>query len=355
LIAEHPWSGETYLLWVRDGDLLAQRFDQDATRLLGETSVIARDVRVDESQRLAFVSASSNGVIVWGTGRAAATVFAHYRRDGARRVLNVPPPGTFSQPALSPDGRRLLFTRVDKGQADIYMHDLESGTTRPVTLAPQYDELSTWTPDGRSALHLGFRQEGYTIFRVSLEEGSEPVARFRSDSRLTQSFETPDGRFLITAATAAGDPALLAVPLNGSGRPVTLAAGAVAAGLSADGRWLIMATVRGARVTPGIARLYLEGASPRIGVLVPIEDAVAIRNDAREVYVYASNRELKAVPIVISEHSASVGPPQTIVSLSQALALTVSGDGQQIVAIEQPYAVGQTLRVLTHWEQRLAK
>ena len=80
------------LLWVRDGDLLGQPFDIDAGVLRGEAATIAQGVRVEESQRLTFASASRTGIVAWATATAANGVFALYSRDGRRvRTLDIPP------------------------------------------------------------------------------------------------------------------------------------------------------------------------------------------------------------------------------------------------------------------------
>ena len=116
VLASRPSTGEPYLLWVRDGDLLGQPFDIDAGVLRGEAATIAQGVRVEESQRLTFASASRTGIVAWATATAANGVFALYSRDGRRvRTLDIPP-GDLAQPALSPDGRRLLYLHVEKGQ-----------------------------------------------------------------------------------------------------------------------------------------------------------------------------------------------------------------------------------------------
>jgi serine/threonine protein kinase/Tol biopolymer transport system component len=355
-LTAHPITGELYLLWVRDGDLLAQRFDPDAVRLVGDITVITRDVRVEESQRLAYVSASANGVLAWATGRAATSVFALYGRDGRRqRVLDVRPGPRFNNPLLSPDGRHLLFQQVEKGASDVHVHDLQTGSTRPLTIAPEYDEFGRWTADGRSVTHLGYRREGYTIFRVALDSATQPAVLYRSTAILGPGLQTPDGRFLVFSVPAAGGRNIMALRLDGSSAPMTLAEGADIGALSNDGRWVVMAVIRSGRVTTGIARLYSDGASPRLGTLVPIDGAFGIRHDGREVYAATASLDIQAYPIVPSEHSAQAGTPQTLLSAPDALGVTVSGDGNLIVVLEQPYAAGQTLRVLTQWHQRLTQ
>jgi hypothetical protein len=58
-------------------------------------------------------------------------------------------PGYDNQPHFSPDGRRLFYTSVRDGQADIYAVDLRSRATEPFTSTPESEYSATPMPGGR--------------------------------------------------------------------------------------------------------------------------------------------------------------------------------------------------------------
>ena len=147
-VAGRPSDGAPYLLWARDGNLLAQPFDIEAGTLRGEIVTIASDVRVEESQRLVFASASRNGVLAWAGARPAETVLARYSRDGRRIGTLDIPPGDINQPSLSPDGRQLAFLRVTNGSGDIFAFDMATGAIQ--RLSPSAD--STRCRSGRPTM-----------------------------------------------------------------------------------------------------------------------------------------------------------------------------------------------------------
>jgi Tol biopolymer transport system component/DNA-binding winged helix-turn-helix (wHTH) protein len=69
----------------------------------------------------------------------------------ARFVPVVSGPLNESDPALSPDGRRVAFVQREAGDsasADIYIRDLEAGETTRVTDDAASDRMPAWSPDG---------------------------------------------------------------------------------------------------------------------------------------------------------------------------------------------------------------
>jgi hypothetical protein len=153
--AIRPSTGELYLIWARERDLLAQPLDPAGATLRGEAVTIGHDVRVEESQRLAFVGASRTGTLAWASARAAEVQLAVYGRDGRRiRALDIPPGEVFQQ-TLSPDDKRLLYARVERGNADIFLYDMGTNVLQQLTSSPDYDETPVWTLDGRAFTYVG--------------------------------------------------------------------------------------------------------------------------------------------------------------------------------------------------------
>ncbi len=81
-------------------------------------------------------------------------------------------PGYDNQPAFTPDGKGILFTRRDGNQTDIYLYDFTSRSTAatPVTRTPESEYSPTVTPDG----------EGISVIRV---EGDTTQRLWRFDRK----------------------------------------------------------------------------------------------------------------------------------------------------------------------------
>jgi Tol biopolymer transport system component/DNA-binding winged helix-turn-helix (wHTH) protein len=123
----------------------------------------------------------------------------------ARFVPIISGPLNESDPALSPDGRRIAFVQREAGgtsSADIYIRDLAGGEATQVTQNPASDRKPVWSPD---AARLAFIRETsnscdivLTTLAAQRETRVGPCGN-REDPALTW---TPDGRALLTSKAA---------------------------------------------------------------------------------------------------------------------------------------------------------
>ncbi len=95
---------------------------------------------------------------------------------GARRSPGVFPVGTPHQvtsergceadPAISPDGRSVVYTADTTGNPDIWLIDVEGGTPLQLTADSAVDESPAWFPDGASLAFASDRGGEWSIWRV---------------------------------------------------------------------------------------------------------------------------------------------------------------------------------------------
>jgi serine/threonine protein kinase len=357
IVAKRASTEEWFLLWARDQDLLAQRFDLTSGTLSGDAATIASGVRVDESQLTMYVSASRHGHLAWATARAAESALALRGRDGRLvRLLDVPA-GKLVQPALSSDGTQVLFTRVERGMGDIFRHDLKSGVTERVTTDPDYDEGAVWSPSGRAFTYRGREAGKRVIFRLELEAGARPV-NLTSDATAS-GVETPDGRYYIFPVAQSGVVKLVAETMSGpktrtpvANSPPDLWVGS----MSVDG-WVTLFSEPGGNTSVFMARLDTQGNTVSLGPPQVVAEriiAAAVRRDFKEMFVAAPDGYLRAVTILRAGSRLTFGAPVTLFRLPPGSdTFSVNADGTQFVIAETPYSTGQTLRLLTRWDSRL--
>jgi len=65
------------------------------------------------------------------------------REGHVNEVLGAAQQG-LSQPAVSPDGRRVALVAADNDNADIWMHDLARGTRRRLVSSPRENSCPVW-------------------------------------------------------------------------------------------------------------------------------------------------------------------------------------------------------------------
>ena len=107
-------AGSGRLLFMRDGTLLAQVFDERRLELVGEPAPVVEQVGTYLLSAGFF--ASANGVLAFRAGKSAIALsgLSWYDRQG-KELGHAGESGTYfyDDLALSPDGTRVAATRID--------------------------------------------------------------------------------------------------------------------------------------------------------------------------------------------------------------------------------------------------
>ncbi|MGC9197907.1 MAG: S41 family peptidase [Acidobacteriaceae bacterium] len=75
-------------------------------------------------------------------------------------------------PYFSPDGRQIVYSVLENGQADVYVVNAEGGVPRRLTWAPGGSLAVGWTPDGKDVLFASMRTS-YSDFPKIFEERAD--------------------------------------------------------------------------------------------------------------------------------------------------------------------------------------
>jgi Tol biopolymer transport system component len=153
-------------------------------------------------------------VLLAGIAIVALALWVVLPHGGPQPALRTVPltsyPGIELSPAFSPDGRQVAFAWNGEKQDnfDIYVK-LVGSEDRPLRLTtlPARDNFPAWSPDGRQIAFLRAASENdYGIFLVPALGGVErKVAEVSISVASRPSLAwTPDGRWLVTAATVSG-------------------------------------------------------------------------------------------------------------------------------------------------------
>ncbi|HEY5418950.1 MAG TPA: amidohydrolase family protein [Gemmatimonadaceae bacterium] len=102
----------------------------------------------------------------------------------------------------SPDGKRLVFSALDK----LWVMDLPNGRPRRLTTGTAGEHSPAWSPDGRYVAYVTWTEEGGDIWRVSM---ATPNARPERLSRQTAFYEDlnydPTGRRIVVIRGPRGE------------------------------------------------------------------------------------------------------------------------------------------------------
>ena len=134
-----------HILYWREGNLLAQRFDPGKLQTTGEPFVVAADATYNFSESL-VASASEGGALVYvpeSGSRSRALVWVDRTGRELSTVVDATP---LFAPQLSTDGTRVAAGVADGG-GDIWTFDVARGTRSRITTDAGQEYAPVWSPD----------------------------------------------------------------------------------------------------------------------------------------------------------------------------------------------------------------
>jgi Tol biopolymer transport system component len=311
-----------HLLYVRDGTLFAQPFDERRLRLSGEARRVADRVPANlyiRTDYANFSAATSGPTLAYlGGTRLTDRELVRVSRAGVReRILG---PGEYRDLALSHDGRLLAYEERDPetGTRDIWAVDLARMQPWRITSHPGDDTGPVWSADDRTIYYVSNRDGRFQFQRRSVDgTGAESllfddsakivpygiVGNLFSFSRMDQQRDSD----LWMASLAAETPAAQRKPLRSSEYRESEPR------ISPDGKWFAYSST-----DTGHRQVYIESLvspGPRWQVSGRNGREPQWRADGRELYFHGHERQLEAAPIDLSVTPPRIGTPQPLFEL----------------------------------------
>jgi hypothetical protein len=212
-----------YLLFVQDQNLFAQRMDWDALRQLGKPSLVTRNVAASPAYLgTSEFTASQNGVLIYGTAEGSSfDQFHWYARDGTV-TGSLDPVIDFQQFTLSPDAKYLALNSFHQhATGSLWLVDLATDTTTPLTIDPHAQSDPVWSPDSHyiafNLLPNGGIDPPFLVEKIEI--ATQQAVRIYGDNEPHWVEEwSADGRFLLTHDTKT----FSIIPVTGNSKPEAL-------------------------------------------------------------------------------------------------------------------------------------
>jgi Tol biopolymer transport system component len=349
-------AGRGYLLFLREGTLLAQSFDERRMETAGDAAPLAQHIQ--SFGRVGFFTASANNVLVY---RVSATVqdtqLTWFDRQG-KSFDSVGEPASHLTLALSPDGSRAAFTRLESAtnlDSHLWVLDLARGTTTRFTSGSGSVNAVVWSPDG-SSIAFSLNREGRDmLYRRPALGGNEEL--LLTSGRAVPSSWSPDGRVLLYRSFTK-EMSIWALPLEGDRKPAAYLArefGNEQGRFSPNGRWVAYVSNESGR-NEIYVREFLSSASAA-GSLVSKGGGEEPHwaADGKEL-LYLGGRNLMSVDVTTGA-SFGAGEPKALFQLPLgADAWDVTADGKRfLVAVPLAQNAPPPFTVILNWQSTLKK
>ncbi len=303
-----------WLLFVRQGTLLAQPFDLARRTLGGEPITVADSIAFEPITGTGAFSTSDAGVMAYRDGRPSVTRLSWFDRSGnPRGTVGSPEQAGLSNLRLSPDGRRVAAERTLKNETDLWL--LDSARQMPFTRGSDGSiaRLPVWSPDGSRIAFESVRSGSVALSaKPSTRDGDEEIL-FESPETKIPCDWSPDGKFLVYYVP---DPKtgtdLWVLPLDTRVPFVFLetAANELWGQFSPNGHWVAYQSNETGRY-----EIYVR-PFPARGVAVPISTAGGVyprwSRDGKELYFIAPDAKMMAVAIRANETTVEAGLPAAL-------------------------------------------
>ena len=334
------------------GRLYAQPFDADRTAPSGNPQELSGIVGTNDPGVPLF-DVSPTGAIVYRVDPSSARTLSLLDRTG-RELLTLAGHGPWG-PRFSPDGRRVAYAANarERAKSDIWIADLESGTTQRFTTDGNGNDDAQWSPNGHTIVYSSGPDAEKDIFQQSLDGGAARLVLRRPGAQWPSDWSGNGKVLLFTDHKADNTMGVWLQPLDsGIARPYMDTPFSEAGGrLSPNGSWVAYTSNETGREEVYVQAFPTPGQRTLISVGGGFDPVW--RGDSRELYYFRDDQLIAA-----SLAPAAPGQPPVVRSRTPLFRATyahyananydASPDGQQFVVLGIDPRRGNRVAVWLH-------
>ncbi len=234
-----------YLVYPRDGRLLAQRFDTGSLKTIGDPIPLNEDAGQSGGWSGApAASVSENGVLVHSAGGWPNTGLIWLDRTGRNLGRLATSPGVYSDGNFSRDGTMLVLSKWSTSQttSDLWLVDTRRTLATRFTFVTTENALAKFSPDGKTVAFTTSRDGRENLYVKPTNSSTEEKRLFTSGALFTKPEAwTPDGSGIVfnTLTQETGVDLFLYSIKDGTTTPLlTTRFNESDAAISPDGRWM---------------------------------------------------------------------------------------------------------------------
>lgn len=353
-----------YLLYQRDGNLVAQKFDTAHFSLSGDAFPVVEQVESDSGKGSAFFSLSSGGMLIYQSGEIGGKAqLTWFDRDG-KELGTLGGAADIAKPMISPDGKKVVAPVTGgSGKDSLWMFDVARGISSRFTFTDTDDGFPIWSPDGKQVAYTSDRAGRLEIYLkpASGVESEKPLITGEGESMPTD--WSRDGRYIAfqTQSRNTKKMDIWIQPMTGDQKPfpfVATDAEEMEATFSPDGRWLAYTSDESGRREVYVVPFPGRGGKWQVSTSGGV-DPFWLANGA-ELDYFSADRKWMAVEVNGKGNDFAIGAAKTLFgdkpvpsALQQGLGLT--RDGKRLLLPVEGDAGSVPFMLVTDWRAVLKK
>jgi hypothetical protein len=351
------WVDPGFVVFGREGSLLAQAVDPADGRPVGQPHAIADTVDYSYMPARTAFSASRSGAVVFQAHRDRSRLVRFSRAGTELGSFGSQP--AYNQMRLAPDGLRILLTAPDTrfGTNELWIFDpARGGVETRLTSDPRPELPGPWARAHDRVVYSVARGGAPHLFERDLTTGSDRELLAPTAFQIAGDF-TADGQHLVFAQRSGGGNWSLMTTTVGAKPVATLLLKSPFSifdpRLSRDGRAIAFVSNESGRFELYVSAFPISGPSIRAS----IEGARAPRwsPDGRELF-YISGDRVMAVPVRNSP-ALDLGTPRTVLTMERRwIDYDVSSvDGTFVAVVPQVVAREQPVTAVLNWTEEIRR
>jgi serine/threonine-protein kinase len=184
-----------HLVYASQGTLFSVPFDPATLETKGSAAPVVQDVAWSITDGGAQFTISDTGRLAIVQGENTVPEFSVVWVDREGSVQNLwSQPGSYGNPRLSPDGKKLSLTVLRNDNWDIWIYDLERGVPTRLTFDDAQETEQIWSPDGEFLIYGSALNGPVNMYRKRSDGSGEAERLTESDKNQWPTSWSRDGR-----------------------------------------------------------------------------------------------------------------------------------------------------------------